>query len=62
MSQYSGVEMEDLPEDEGMDDLDLGLEEALQGTFTTTITTDEKVDEGRESSFCCCILSLPNNI
>ena len=49
LSQYSGMEMEDLPEDEGMDDLDLGLEEALQGTFTTqsTITADEKVDEGR---------------
>lgn len=54
MSQYSGVEMEDLPEDEGMDDLDLGLEEALQGTFTTQsiITTDERIDEGREYYFC----------
>lgn len=42
--------MEDLPEDEGMDDLDLGLEEALQGTFAsqTIATTDEKVDEGRD--------------
>lgn len=55
MSQYVdlGVEeqIEDLPEDEGMDDLDLGLEEALQGTFTTSqsvTATDEKVDEGTE--------------
>lgn len=52
LSQFSGLEvdeqMEDLPEDEGMDDLDLGLEEALQGTFTTqsTATVDEKVNEG----------------
>lgn len=52
LSQYAGLDveeqMEDLPEDEGMDDLELGLEEALQGTFTSQsmTTTDEKVDEG----------------
>lgn len=53
VAQYDSLEVEeqieDLPEDEGIDDLDLGLEEALQGTFTTqsVITTDEKVEEGK---------------
>ena len=53
-------QMEDLPEDEGMDDLDLGLEEALQGTFTTqsTITADEKVEEGRDLFLLLCLLYL----
>ena len=51
MAQYGNLEveepMEDLPEDEGMDDLDLGLEEALQGTFATqsAMAAEEKVDE-----------------
>lgn len=53
MSQYGSSlevdeQMEDLPEDEGMDDIELGLEEAFQGTFTTIVTTDEKTDEGIE--------------
>ena len=65
MSQYAslGVEeqMEDLPEDEGMDDLDLGLEEALQGTFTASqsvTTTDEKVDEGTEMFCVLCFFEF----
>jgi len=35
--QSPGEQVEDMPEDEVMDDLDLGmgLEEALQGTFTS---------------------------
>jgi len=57
MTNYGSLEvdeqMEDLPEDEGMDDLDLGLEEALQGNFATIATTDEKIDEG------IVILQLP---
>ena len=56
MSQY-GMEvdeqLEDLPEDEGIDDLDLGLEEALQGTFTSQppAISDERTDEGTTSCY-----------
>ena len=67
MSQYGGLEvdepMEDLPEDEGMDDLDLGLEEALQETFTsqpTTTATEEKVVNEGTTVMCNCNINIAN--
>ena len=46
-----GEQVEDMPEDEAMDDLDLGLglEEALQGTFTS------QPEKHGESVLCVCV-------
>jgi len=70
MSQYSmevDEQLEDLPEDEGMDDLDLGLEEALQGTFTSQpiAVSDERSDEGTTSDyyvFVSCSVSVTTEL
>ena len=49
-----GEQVEDMPEDEAMDDLDLGLglEEALQGTFTS------QPEKHGESVFVCVCVCL----
>ena len=52
-------QVEDLPEDEVIDDLDLGLglEEALQGTFTSqpVVVVEEKHDESEGVYVCACV-------